>query len=55
MKRNNGYYWILENGYIPEIKRWVIGYWDGNSFWYDGDEYSESEFIDIDETQIVRS
>jgi hypothetical protein len=54
MNRNEGYYWIF--GFVwSDSSSWLIAYWDGNYFWYDGDDFSEDSIIEIDERQIIRN
>ena len=52
--RENGYYWVFGNKCFPESKKWNIYYWNGYSFWNDGDDFSEDTFEEIDERRIVR-
>ena len=53
-KREPGFYWVY--GYCwSENKHWFIAHWDGNYFWYDGDDTNEDSMIEIDEIQIKRN
>lgn len=53
MKRKIGHYWVYGNKCFPEVKRWNIGFWDGNYFWVDGDDFNETNFMEIDERIIL--
>lgn len=53
MQRKNGYYWVFGNKCLPDNPTWQIVYWDGHTFWHDGDDFEEDTFTEIDETQIV--
>lgn len=56
--RDNGYYWVMfshelqSKGFTCE---WVIGLWDGNYFWINGDDFSPGCFGDIDPSRIQRA
>ena len=50
MKRESGFYWVIHEG------KWVIAEWDSDTWFITSDNwyYSDEEFDEIDETQIVR-
>lgn len=50
--RDIGYYWVYGNKCFTHYEKWYMSYWDGHSFWIDGDEFNEDDFEKIDELKI---
>jgi hypothetical protein len=51
--REEGFYWVFGLSWSNN-PYWFIARWDGHSFWYDGDDFSEDSIMEIDERQLVR-
>jgi hypothetical protein len=49
--REIGYYWVYGNKCFIHYEKYM-SYWDGHSFWIDGDDFNEDVFQIINERKI---
>jgi hypothetical protein len=54
MKRKEGFYWVLEGGFNGN--RWITAEWTFDLWFIPGSDesFEDSDFLKIDENQIIR-